>query len=263
MDWGVGDYELIAEQLLPAAREAIAAAAPTREELLLDVGCGTGNAALLAAETGARVLGVDPSPRLIELARESAYRRGLQANFELGEAAALPLAEGAADVVVSVFGAVFAPDAGAAAREIARVCAPHGRVVLCAWLPEGALFEVARLRREAVSRTNGAGAGHSAPFAWHDLEALRGMFSAHGFTVALAEHEIEFTAPSCEEFVEQELRHHPLWVAAREQLGESAIETLRERVIATYAAANRSPDGFALASRYVVASLRRGAPAGA
>jgi SAM-dependent methyltransferase len=259
MDWGAGDYEQIAEQLLPAAEVAIDVAAPEAQEQLVDVGCGTGNAALLAAERGARVLGIDPSERLLELARERAAQRGLSADFEIGEAAALPLADGAADVVVSVFGAIFAPDARAAVREIARVCSPEGRVVLCAWLPEGALFEVARLRREAISRTNGAASGQSAPFAWHQPQVLQAAFAGYGFALAVTDHEIEFTAPSCEDFVEAELRDHPMWVAAREQLGAGAIEALRERVLATYSAANRSADGFALRSRYVVARMSRGA----
>lgn len=137
LDWSVGRYEQTAEQLLPAARVAVEHAAPIKGEHVVDVGCGTGNAALLAAAQGARVTGVDPAKRLLEVARELAKERKLDATFVSGEAAALPLRDGEADVVLSVFGVIFAPDPGAAATELTRVARPAGRIILTAWIPEG------------------------------------------------------------------------------------------------------------------------------
>src|SRR4051795_13544273 len=98
LDWSLGRYEDTALQLLPAARVVVDRAAPSAGDRVVDVGCGSGNAALLAAERGARVTGVDPAARLLDVAREEAAARGLDANFALGEAAALPLADGEADV---------------------------------------------------------------------------------------------------------------------------------------------------------------------
>src|SRR4051794_13197189 len=128
-DWGLGRYEDTAGRLEPAARAVVERIAPAAGEAVVDVGCGTGNAALLAAERGARVTGIDPAPRLLEVARQAAAARGLDATFALGHAAALPLADGDADAVVSVFGVIFAPDPRAAAAEMARVTAPGGRIV--------------------------------------------------------------------------------------------------------------------------------------
>src|SRR5262249_28379809 len=121
MEWGQGRYEVIALQLLPAAEVTIDIADPTDGETLVDVGCGTGNGALLAAERGARVIGVDPAARLLEVAATSAEDRDLDAEFVLGEAASMPVSDAEADAVVSVFGAIFAPDPPKAAAEIARV----------------------------------------------------------------------------------------------------------------------------------------------
>ena len=64
-DWGIGEYELTAQRLEPAAEVAVAALDPTPGERVLDVACGTGNAALLAARAGAEVVGVDAAPRLV------------------------------------------------------------------------------------------------------------------------------------------------------------------------------------------------------
>jgi len=90
LDWSLGRYERIAEQFLPAARVLVESAAPGPGERVVDVGCGTGNAALLAAALGARVIGVDPASRLLEVAREDAAARGLDAEFAVGDAAELP-----------------------------------------------------------------------------------------------------------------------------------------------------------------------------
>jgi SAM-dependent methyltransferase len=163
VNWSAGRYEDIAAMLAPAAAEVVAAAAPRAGEYVLDLGCGTGNAALLIAATRARVIGVDPAERLLEVARRRAAAAGADVAFAAGEAAAVPLADGEADGVVSVFGVIFAPDAGAAIAEMGRVVASSGRVVLSAWRPEGAIAQVARVRSEAVGRTGGPW-----PFAWHD-----------------------------------------------------------------------------------------------
>src|SRR3954470_6148685 len=117
LDWSLGRYERTAEQLLPAARLVVERAAPSAGDRVVDVGCGTGNAALLAAERGARVTGVDPAARLLEGAAGRAASQGLDATFSRGDAASLPVADGTAGLTVSVFGAIFAPDPTAAAAE--------------------------------------------------------------------------------------------------------------------------------------------------
>lgn len=256
-DWGVGHYEHTAAQLLAAARVLVERAAPRRGERIVDVGCGTGNAALLAAERGARVVGVDPSPRLLEVARTDASARGIDATFVSGEAAALPLGDGEADAVLSVFGVIFAPDPAAAAEEMARVTAAGGRIVLSAWVPGGAVSEAVRTSREAVAEALGAPPPPPG-FPWHERSTLEQLFGPHGFDVGVEEHTISFTARSSRDFLEGEAANHPLAVAGRavlEPRGE--IAALDERLLAIYDAANEDPDGFRVTSRYVVASARR------
>ena len=155
VDWGLGRYEHTAQQLRPAARVLVNHANVTRDERVVDVGCGTGNAALIAAGRGARVKGVDPAMRLLKVARGRAAARGLDVTFVHGEAASLPLADASADVVLSNFGVIFASDAVAAADELARVTAPGGRIVLTAWLPVGAIHEIGRAAMAAIGEVVG------------------------------------------------------------------------------------------------------------
>ncbi len=257
VDWNVGEYEHIAAQLLPAAQVVIDRAALRRDEHVVDVGCGTGNAALLAAERGARATGIDPAQRLLDVAGAKAAADVADARFLPGEAARLPLADSTADVIVSVFGVIFAPDAQAAAAEMARVAAPHARIVLSAWLPEGAVADVMRVRRDA---TTAAGvSGGPAPFAWHDREAVRRLFAPHGFSIGLREDELAFSASSPKEFLDTELRVHPGWIAARavlEPRGE--MQAVRDRALQILLAANEDPTGFRVMSPYAVITARRG-----
>jgi SAM-dependent methyltransferase len=257
LNWGVGRYEHIAEQLLPAAREVVQAAAIRRGDRVLDLGCGTGNAALLAAELGGRVTGVDPAERLLTVARDTAAQRGIDIEFVRGEAASVPLPDRSVDVVLSVFAVIFAPDADAAADEMARVAAPEGRIVLSAWIPGGAISEMNGVAAETFRRALDAPAGPQ-PFSWHDLSALSGLLVPRGFDVTLNEHLLAFTAPSASAFLEEHSQSHPRAVAglaALEARGEA--DSLRQRLLQILESGNEDDDAFCVTSRYVVAEARR------
>jgi SAM-dependent methyltransferase len=194
------------------------------------------------------------------VARDRAAADGLaDATFRGGTAASMPLGDGGADVVLSVFGVIFAPDAAGAAAEMARVLAPDGRIVLSAWLPDGPLAEVNRAAREAVVAALGAPAGPP-PFAWHDAAALAGLLGPHGFAVRCHEEAVTFDDESPEAYLTAELDEHPLSVAGRailEPRGE--VEALRERMLGILTAANEEPGRFRVRSRYVIATATRGA----
>jgi SAM-dependent methyltransferase len=250
-DWSVGHYEHTAVQLLEAAQAVVELAAPAPGEQVVDVGCGTGNAALLAAERGAEVTGVDPADRLLAVAEDRT--RGLHARFVRGAAEALPLAGHSADLILSVFGVIFASDATAAIAEMVRVVRPGGRIVLSAWVPEGPISAATGLSRRAVMDALGAPAGPP-PFPWHEPEPLAAAFGAHGFRTALHERRLAFTAPSASAYLEGEFHNHPLWIAGAallEPRGE--LSELRRRVLEVLEAGNEDPDGFRVTSRYVIA----------
>lgn len=256
-DWSVGHYESIAPQLLPAARVVVDAAQLRTGERVLDIGCGTGNAALLAAEHGADVVGVDPAVRLLDVARARAAKEGTRATFERGDAAALPVADGSVDVVLSVFGVVFAPDPAAAAAEIARVVAPSGRVVLSAWMPGGAISKMNATATQAVRDALGVPPPPE-PFHWHQRDALTTLFGPHGFSVDVTEHGLAFTDASAHDFLDNESTNHPMAVTglrALEQLGQA--DAVRARLLRILEDGNETPGRFRVTSRYVVAIARR------
>jgi SAM-dependent methyltransferase len=195
LDWGVGSYESLAAQLLPTARIVVESAGLRPAERVLDLGCGTGNAALLAAEHSREVTGVDPASRLLEIARTRAAREEKKVTFLHGEAASLPMDDSAVDVILSVFALIFAPDPDAAAAEMARVLAPGGRIVLSAWIPAGAMFEMTSTASGAVRQALGAPPG-PAPFAWEQRDALLNLLAPLGFSVQVKQHALTFAASS-------------------------------------------------------------------
>jgi SAM-dependent methyltransferase len=257
MEWGLGNYERIALQLLPASDVVIDIADPTDGETVVDVGCGTGNAALLAAERGARVIGVDPAERLLEVAATAAEDRDLDAEFVVGEAASMPVSNAEADAIVSVFGVIFAPDPPAAAAELARVMKSSGRIVLAAWMPGGPISDAIRFTRRTLTEIRGDPPPQQ-PFGWHELDTVSGLFEPHGFSASSTEHSLSFQAPSIDEFMRIEGENHPLAIGARQVLEEAGrSEEVREEMRRIYQEGNEDPEGFRITSRYVVFELRR------
>jgi SAM-dependent methyltransferase len=257
IDWSVGHYEQTAPQLLGAAELLVEQAAPLAGARVVDVGCGTGNAALLAAR-GARVTGVDPALRLLQVASRRAAAATLEVRFLAGEAAALPLPDNSADVVLSVFGVVFAPDPQAAAAELARVTADDGRILLTAWIPDSPIAHMNHVARQAVLRALGAPAAPP-PFAWHDPDALHRLFAPHGFSLTLTEHLLSFTAASPRDYLDRESANHPLAVAGRQVLEQhGTADQTSAHLLAILEAANEDPTGFRVTSRYITAAACRG-----
>ena len=131
--WGGADYERVARRFASIHDDLAARLSPARGERCLDVGSGTGEVALRLARAGADVTAVDISAELLALAR--AKPEADRVAWKLADAQDLPFEDEAFDVVVSCFAVIFAPDPGAAARELGRVCRPGGRLGLTSWRP--------------------------------------------------------------------------------------------------------------------------------
>jgi SAM-dependent methyltransferase len=140
--WSSGAFEEVAPSIHDMHEALVAALAPEPGEPWLDIGCGAGHLAEIAAGAGARVTGIDLSPRLIEVAKARAAAGGYEIEYRVGDAEQLDIEDAGFGKVVSSVGMIFAPDHDAVAREVARVTRPAGRLAFSAWTPEGTVGSV-------------------------------------------------------------------------------------------------------------------------
>ncbi|MEP6788298.1 MAG: class I SAM-dependent methyltransferase [Acidobacteriota bacterium] len=135
--WIAGDFGEIAKLIETGAGEFVDRLDLKPGMSALDVACGTGNLAIPAAHAGAKTTGIDIAPNLIEQAQARAAAEGVEAVFEVGDAEALPYPDGSFDVVMTMFGAMFAPRPDITASELKRVCKSGGLIAMANWTPEG------------------------------------------------------------------------------------------------------------------------------
>jgi SAM-dependent methyltransferase len=214
--WGLGEYPLMADRLRPAAIAAVDRAEVRSGERVVDVATGTGNAALVAAERGADVVGLDLEPALLALARDRSIGRGLTVRWETADATNLPVADGWADVVLSVFGVMYAIDHDAAARELARCAAPDARIVVASWSPGGFMPAMG----SALSAFLPAPPASSGPPSrWGDPSALRELIAPFGLAlVGMRDERLTLTFASPAEAVDLLVRTAGHVIAEREKL---------------------------------------------
>jgi SAM-dependent methyltransferase len=171
--WGTGPYQNITETITDIHERVIDRLDPQPGVKLLDLACGTGAVAELAAERGADVVGVDLAPGLIETAKERAQERGLEIDYRVGDCENLEFEDGSFDAVSSTCGVMFAPDHEATAHELARVVKQGGRIGLVNWTPaENGLAAIFRLMKPFQPPAP-PGAGY--PFDWGDEQHVRSL----------------------------------------------------------------------------------------
>src|SRR5688500_13220188 len=135
--WISGDFGQIARFYVDEAADFVNRLGLKPGSKVLDVACGTGNLSLPAARLGANVTGVDIAPNLVEQARANAAGEGLKAQFDEGDAEALPYDDASFDSVLTMFGAMFAPRPDLVASELKRVTKPGGLIAMANWTPAG------------------------------------------------------------------------------------------------------------------------------
>ena len=131
--WMAGDYDRFSRSMENDARSFYERLDVPPGAHLLDVACGSGQLALIAAREGVRVTGVDIAENLIERARARSIAEGLPASFRVADAESLPFPDASFDVVVSLIGAMFAPRPHLVATELTRVCVPGGTIAMANW----------------------------------------------------------------------------------------------------------------------------------
>jgi len=171
--WSEGDFAMVAGLVMMVSEELVEALEVVPGERVLDVACGSGNAALAAARRSwGNVVGVDFVPALLERGRERAATERLDVEFIEGDAAELPIGDAEFDIVTSVFGAMFAPEQEKAAAELLRACKPGGRIGMANWVPDGpvsGLFAV-------IAKHVPPPAGMTPPVLWGTEDRVRELF---------------------------------------------------------------------------------------
>jgi ubiquinone/menaquinone biosynthesis C-methylase UbiE len=168
--WDRANYGLLAERLMPVARDLIDACAVSAGQDVLDVAAGNGNAAAVAAAEGAHVVASDFSPGQVERGRERTTAEGLDVEWVVADVEELPFDDGSFDCVVSVFGSMFGLRPDRVAQELFRVLRPGGTVGLANWGSGGfqnEFFETIRRYRPIMPD------GVAPPLLWGQEDVVR------------------------------------------------------------------------------------------
>jgi SAM-dependent methyltransferase len=165
--WEKGDFTRIAESMRESGEALVMTLGITDGLEVLDLGCGDGTTALPAARLGADVLGVDIASNLVEAGNARAQSLGLiNCRFQEGDASDLnELEDDSFDLVVSIFGAMFAPSPFDVAKEMVRVTRPGGRIVMGNWIPNDPTL-VAQILKISASYSPPPPEGFVSPMTW-------------------------------------------------------------------------------------------------
>jgi len=179
--WEKGDFTRIASSMRGSGEALVARLGITKDMKVLDLGSGDGTTALPAARLGADVLGVDIARNLVEAGNRRAREAGLtNLRFEEGDACELTsLRDASFDLVVTMFGAMFAPRPFDVAKEMVRVTKPGGRIVMGNWIP-GDPTLVAQILKISSSYTPPPPEGFVSPMTWGMEDKVAERFTAAG-----------------------------------------------------------------------------------
>lgn len=238
--WVAGDFSEIAKSIEQGALEFVERLGLKPGIRVLDVACGNGNTAIPSARSGANVTGVDIAPYLIELAVARAEKEGVDAEFDVGDVEALPYEDKDFDVVSTMFGAMFAPQADVTASELTRVCRPGGVIAMANWTPQGFIGQMFKATGKHVPPP----AGMPSPLLWGDEETVRGRLSNGVADLQLIRRKIDFVfLMSPAEVVEHFRLYYGPTQKAFEALDEKGQAELRRDLELLWSEHNRVADG--------------------
>jgi SAM-dependent methyltransferase len=171
--WESGDFGQVAKFIAPAAEEFMARIELQPGTRVLDAACGTGNLAVIAARRGCITSGLDIASNLIAQARERARHESSAIEYSEGDAEAMPYPDASFDVVVSMYGVMFAPRPERVVSELRRVTKPGGLIALANWTPDGFIGKMFAV----FARHLPPPAGLPSPLQWGDEAMVRTRFN--------------------------------------------------------------------------------------
>jgi SAM-dependent methyltransferase len=245
--WSAGDFARVGARMVLVGELLCRSVDVHAGERVLDVAAGSGNTAISAARRGAQATASDFVPSLLDAARSRAELEGLSVATAVADAQELPFDDESFDVVLSTFGAMFAPDQQRAADELLRVCRPGGRIGMANWVPGGLMAS----NQEIVARTLPplpAVAGiHHRPVEWGVEARVQELFGDRVSELRAQRRTIEMCAGSPAELVEFNRTWFGPLRTAFAALDEAGQERLRAGMEASFERFNRATDGTVVA----------------
>lgn len=237
--WSAGDYARVGNIILITAELLCEAVDVRGGQRVLDVAAGSGNAALAAARRFADVTATDYVPALLDEARKRAAIEGLDLAFQEADAEHLPFPDASFDVVLSTFGAMFAPDHDQVARELLRVCRPGGKIGMVNWTPEGYLGDFFRAMGQHVPPP----AGVRSPMLWGSEEHLRRLFGDGVSDLAMTRRTFALRQRSARAWIDYFRTYYGPTLKAFESLDGARQEQLTADLETLIARHNAADDG--------------------
>ncbi len=257
--WEKGDFTRIASSLRESGEALVGTLGIARGLKVLDLGCGDGTTAVPAAKLGADVLGVDIASNLVAAGNQRAEALGLEnLRFEEGDASNLAgVRDKSFDLVISIFGAMFAPKPFDVAREMVRVTRPGGRIVMGNWIPNDPTL-IAQILKISAAYSPPPPEGFISPMTWGVEENVVERFAAAGAArenITCVRDTYRLIAPGPPaELVDTFVNYYGPTMNAREAAAKSGrADDLRRELVALFESQNASPrkDATSIAATFL------------
>jgi SAM-dependent methyltransferase len=262
--WEKGDFTRIAASMRESGERLVDGLAICPGMKVLDLGCGDGTTALPAARLGAEVLGVDIAENLVAAGNDRARAAGLSnLRFQQGDASDLhDLDDDNFDLVVSIFGAMFAPKPFDVAHEMVRVTKPGGRIVMGNWIP-GDPTLVAQILRISAAHTPAPPPGFVSPMTWGDEALVKERFEAAGIALGNISFEratwlFRHDGPPSELLATFRNFYGPTMNAFEAAAASGREEELAEELQALFAAQNQGGERTEIPATFLKVTVRKG-----
>ena len=255
--WEKGDFTRIAETMRESGEALVQTLGITKGLKVLDLGCGDGTTALPEAKLGADVLGVDVATNLVEAGNRRAAEQGLtNLKFQEGDASNLEkLPDKSFDLVVSIFGAMFAPKPFDVAKVMVRVTRPGGRIVMGNWIPNDPTL-VAQILKISSNYTPPPPEGFVSPMTWGVESNVIERFAAAGVpaeNISFARETFTFNFPGTpSEYVDEFRKYYgPTMNAFEAAEKKGQVDELQKELEELFNSQNKNQDATSIPATFL------------
>src|SRR6188472_1384279 len=261
--WEKGDFTRIADTMRESGEALVQKLGITKGTKVLDVGCGDGTTALPAAKLGADVVGIDVARNLVETGNRRAAEYGLtNLKFQEGDASNLEqVPDKSFDLVVSIFGAMFAPKPFDVAKEMVRITRPGGRIVMGNWIPNDPTL-VAQILKISSNYTPPPPEGFVSPMTWGVESNVIERFTAAGIpkeNISFARDTFTFNFPGAPaQFVDAFRKYYgPTMSAFEVAEKQGKAEELQKQLEELFNSQNKKEDGTSIPATFLRVTVEK------